>query len=153
MLCLRNAWHFQELFLIILSLFANLKLMSVLFIHEMFLVYKLETFTNCNEVKPIMVMIIAIIYIFYLMRYLINSWKLLSENPQPPPPPQIKSIPPFTHSPTKNSKSARLPPILPTLNIFQALSAERVGEGGAGGEHYAFFSKNGLILPNFSLIR
>ena len=56
--------------------------MSVLFFHETFLVYKLETFTNCKEVKHIMIMIIAIIYIFYLMRYLINSWKLLSENPQ-----------------------------------------------------------------------
>ena len=62
MLCLHNAWNFQEVFLIILSLFANL--MSVLFIHEMFLVYKLETFTNCKEVKHIMVIIIAIIYIF-----------------------------------------------------------------------------------------
>ena len=50
--------------MIILALFANLKLMSVLFIHEMFLVYKLETFTNYKKVKHIMVMIIAIIYIF-----------------------------------------------------------------------------------------
>ena len=57
-------WNFQEVFLIILSLFANLKLMSVLFIHEMFLVYKLETFTNCKEVKHIMIMIIVIICIF-----------------------------------------------------------------------------------------
>ena len=31
-----------------------------------------------------MIMITAIIYIFYLMRHLINSWKLLPENPQPP---------------------------------------------------------------------
>ena len=38
--------------------------MSVLFSHEMFLVYKLETFTNCKEVKHIMVMITAIIHIF-----------------------------------------------------------------------------------------
>ena len=54
-------------------------------IHEMFLVDKFETFPNCKEVKHIMIMIIAIIYIFfYLLRYLINRWKLLSENPQPP---------------------------------------------------------------------
>ena len=64
MLCLHIAWNFQEVFLNILSLFPNLNLMSVLFIHEMFLVYKLETFTNCKEVKHIMVVIIAIIYIF-----------------------------------------------------------------------------------------
>ena len=63
-------WNFQEVFLIVLlSLLANLKLMSVLFIHEKVLVYKLETFTNFKEVKHIMIMIIAIIYIFYVMRY------------------------------------------------------------------------------------
>ena len=42
-------WNFQEVFLIILTLFANLKLMSVLFIHETFLVYKLETFTSTSH--------------------------------------------------------------------------------------------------------
>ena len=35
----------------------------MLFIHEKFLVYKLETFKNCKEVKH-MIMIRAIIYIF-----------------------------------------------------------------------------------------
>ena len=39
-------------------------MMSELFGHEMFLVYKFETFTNYKVVKHIMVMIIAIIYIF-----------------------------------------------------------------------------------------
>ena len=63
-------WNFQEVFLIIPSLFANLKLMSVLFIHETFFVYKLETLTDCKEVKHIMIMIIA-----------------------PPPPPYKKSSP------------------------------------------------------------
>ena len=57
-------WNFQEVFLIVLSLFANLKLMSVLFILETVLVYKLKTFTNCKEVKHILIMFIAIIYIF-----------------------------------------------------------------------------------------
>ena len=33
--------------------------MSVLFIHETFFVYKLETLTNCKEAKHIMIMIIA----------------------------------------------------------------------------------------------
>ena len=41
----------------------------MLFIHETVLVYKLETFTNCKEVKHIMIMIIVIIYIF--LSYLI----------------------------------------------------------------------------------
>ena len=39
----------------------------MLFIHETFLVYKLETFRNCKEVKHIMIMIIAIIYIFFIL--------------------------------------------------------------------------------------
>ena len=39
----------------------------MLFIHETFLVYKLETFKNCQEVKHIMIMIIAIIYIFFIL--------------------------------------------------------------------------------------
>ena len=39
---------------------------------------------------------------------------------------------------------------MPTSKIFQAPSAER-GEGGGG--NYALFSKNGLILHNFGLIK
>ena len=39
----------------------------MLFIHETFLVYKLETFKNCKEVKHIMIMVIAIIYIFFIL--------------------------------------------------------------------------------------
>ena len=67
------------------------------FIHETFFVYKLETFTNFKEVKHIMIMIIAIISIFfYLMRYLINSWKLFSENPHAP---LKKSTPTFLLTP------------------------------------------------------
>ena len=36
----------------------------MLYIDETFLVYKLETFENCKEVKHIMIMIIAIINFF-----------------------------------------------------------------------------------------
>ena len=54
-------------FLTILSLFSILKLLGVVFIHGTFLVYKLETFTNCLDVKHIMIMIIAIIYIFFIL--------------------------------------------------------------------------------------
>ena len=45
--------NFHEVFLIILSLFANLKQMCAF--HETFLVYKLETFKNCKEVKHVMI--------------------------------------------------------------------------------------------------
>ena len=70
----------------------------------MLLVYKLETSKNFKEVKPIM--IIAITYIFFnLIRYLINSLKLLSEKPQD----HLKKS--FTHSPLpKNLESASPPP-------------------------------------------
>ena len=54
-------------FLTILSLFSILKLLSVVFIHGTFLVYKLEIFTNCLDVKHIMIVIIAIIYIFFIL--------------------------------------------------------------------------------------
>ena len=73
--------------------------MGVCFSHETFLVYKLETFTNCKEVKQITIIIIAIIYIFFLMRYLIKSRKLLSENPEPSPSAEKIHPPPFTHTP------------------------------------------------------
>ena len=49
----------QEAFLVIVSLLANLQLMNAFF--------KLEAFKSCKEVKHIMIMIIAIIYIFYIL--------------------------------------------------------------------------------------
>ena len=153
MLCLHNAWNFQEVFLIILSLFANLKLMSVLFIHEMFLVEKLEIFTNCKEVKHIMVMIIAIIYIFVSFEIFDQQFKITfrksSVLPTPPSPPKKKNPPsPFLLTPPLKIQNVQVPPFLPPLKIFQAPLAERRDEG-----HYAFFTKNGLILPNFRLIQ
>ena len=59
MLCLHNHGNVQEAFLVIVSLLANLQLMNAFF--------KLETFKSCKEVKHIMIMIIAIIYIFYIL--------------------------------------------------------------------------------------
>ena len=59
----------------------------------------------------------------------------------PPDPLPILWINPtfvFTHSPTKNSKSTS-PPILPTLQIFQAPPAERGSWGVGRLEDTAFF--------------
>ena len=39
----------------------------MLFINEKFLLYKLEALKNCKEVKHIMIMIIATIYIFFIL--------------------------------------------------------------------------------------
>ena len=74
-----------------------------------------------------MIMIIAIIYIFYLMWHLINSWKLLSENPQAP---LKKSTLPFLlippHKKSKISSSA----LLANIENFSGPSAERVDDTG-----------------------
>ena len=82
MLCLHNAWEIFRTFSWLYYLYLQIWNWWGLFIYEKFLVYKFKTFKNCIEVKH-MIMIIAIIYLFlHLMWYLINSWKLLSENPQ-----------------------------------------------------------------------
>ena len=36
------------------------------YIHEMFLLHELERFKNCKEEKHIVIMIIAVIYIFFI---------------------------------------------------------------------------------------
>ena len=113
-------WNFQEVFLIMLSLFADLKLMNVLFIHETFLVYKLETFTNCKEVNHVMI-----------MRSLINSWKLLSENPQFLPPLPEK-IPPYFYSlPYEKLKKCKYspPPLFANTENFSSPSCRKRGWG------------------------
>ena len=78
-------------------------------------------------------MIIALIYIlFYLMWYLINSWKqlkIISRKSQVSPSEKIYS-PFFTHSLLKIQK-LQVTHFLPTLKIFRP-PAEK-GEGGAGG--------------------
>ena len=77
--------NFQAVFLIMLSLFANLKLMSALYWWN---VFSLQVGDICKEeARHIMIMI----------WYFISSWKLLSENPPgstPPPPPKSKSLRP-----------------------------------------------------------
>ena len=64
MLCLRNACIIFRKFSRLYYLYLRIKNWLVLFIYETFLVYKLDTFTSCKEVKHIMIMIIAVINIF-----------------------------------------------------------------------------------------
>ena len=79
----------------------------MLYIHETFLVHKLETFKNCKEVKYIMIISIATIYIFlscvtFHQQMKITFRKFLA----PPPPLSIKiHYPLFTHSPPPKSYS------------------------------------------------
>ena len=119
--------NFHEVFLVILSLFANLKLMS-LFIYE-FLVYRLEIFRNCKEVKH-MIMIIAVVYIFFVF-YVIFDHQLKTtfrKSSALSPSEKIHSLL-FTQSSPKNSEIAS-PPFFAKIEKFFAPPpppAERVG--------------------------
>ena len=93
------------------------------------LAYKLETF--CKEVKHIMIMIIAIICIFFIFSYLFilcdiwstveNYFQKILRSPRKNPLPLFYSLPP------KNSKIGS-PLFLATLKIFEPPPAERWGE-------------------------
>ena len=91
----------------------------MLFIHETHLVYKLGTFINCKEVKHIMIMIIAMIYIF--LSYVIFDQQLKSTFRK-----SSASLPEKIQNPLppKNSKSVGHP-FFSTSKIFQPLPAER----------------------------
>ena len=67
------------------------------FIHETILVYKLETFENCKEVKDIMIKIITIIYVFLSYVLFDQQLKITFRKSPPPPPEKI-------HSPLKVQK-------------------------------------------------
>ena len=64
MLCLHNAQGIFRKFSWLYYLYLAIYNWWVLFVYEKFLVYKLETFKKCKEVKHIMTTAIAIIYIF-----------------------------------------------------------------------------------------
>ena len=88
------------------------------------LVYKLEKFKNCKEVKQIMIMIIAILYI--ILSYVIfdQQLKITFRKFSAPPPPEKTQYPFFIHSSPKNSKSAS-PPLFANTESFLSLPAER----------------------------
>ena len=97
------------------------------YIHETFLVYKLKTFKTCKDVwHIIIIMIIAIIYIFFI---LCDIWstvenyfqKILSLTLQKSTPPSLITLP------RKNSKSAS-PSFLPRLKIVQLSPLQKVGD-------------------------
>ena len=86
------------------------------FIHGKFLVYKLETFKNCKEVKYIMIIVIIYIFLSYVIynhiwtveNYSQKILRLLIK----------KSTPSFSSLPPLKILSAS-PPFLPVLKIFQ----------------------------------
>ena len=77
----------------------------MLFIHESFLVYKLDTFRNCKEVKHIIIMIIAIIHIFLILLMFDQQLQITFKKSSGPT--EKIHLLLFTHSSLKlNSKSA-----------------------------------------------
>ena len=74
-----------------------------------------------------MIKIIAIIYIFYLIWYLINSWKLLSEKPLPLPW-KKNSLPPWRF------KKCKFPPFCQHWKLFSP--PPRLAERGGREERH-----------------
>ena len=111
MLYLQNAWGIFRKFSWLYYLYLQIQNWWVLYIHEMLLVYRLETFKNYKEVKYIVIMIITIICIFSILCDISSAvencfQKILSSPPEKIDPPA-----------TKNSKSVS-PPFLLTLKFF-----------------------------------
>ena len=116
--------NFQEVFLIILSLFANLKLMCA-FYHEKFLVYKLETFKNCKKVNKAHYDYDYSCNLHFFI--LCNIWSTVKnyflKNLRPP---WKNPLSPFYSLPSKNSKIASLP-LFANIENFLDPPAEREG--------------------------
>ena len=88
------------------------------------------------EVKHIMIMIIAIIYIF--LSYVIFDQQLKITFRKSSGPPEKVHPPLFTHSPRKIQK-VQVPPFLPTLKIFQPPPLQK---GGGGGHLWLYHIQN-----------
>ena len=117
-------WNFQEVLLIILYLFLSLKLVLAFYSWKSFSsqvgdIYKLQEgkahydYDYCDN-----------LYFFYLMWYLINSLKLLSENPQFPFPWKYS---PFLLIPPLPPKIAKVE--VPTFSLLTPLLLKGWGEG------------------------
>ena len=97
----------------------------MLFIHQKFLVYKLETSRNCKEVKHIMIMIIAIISFFFIWW---DIWLTVEKYFQiilsSPPLPEKIHFPLFTSLLPKKFRNCNAPPFCQIEN-FVGPPAER----------------------------
>ena len=80
------------------------------------LVYKLEKFKNCKEVKQIMIMIIAILYI--ILSYVIFDQQLKITFRKFSAPPLKKPNTPFLFTPPPKIQKVQVPLFLPTLKVF-----------------------------------
>ena len=123
MLCLHNACGIFRKFSWLYYLYLQIWNWWVIFyIHETFLVYKLETFAICKEVKHIML----ILLLYFTFLFLWDIWstvenyfqKILSPRPSPwkSPPHTFLLTPPL-----KIQKSASLP-LFPKIENFSGTS-------------------------------
>ena len=71
------------------------------------LVYKMETFENCKEVKHIMIMITEYDFLSYVM---FDQQLKITFRKTSAPPPQKNSLPYFYSLPPKNSKKCKRGP-------------------------------------------
>ena len=94
----------------------------MLFIHETFLVYKLETFKNCKEVKHNMIIIIAIRYIFYI---LCDTWSIVQNYFQKILSPRPWKNPPFLLTPPLKIQKMQVPPFCQHWKFFSPPPSER----------------------------
>ena len=115
---------FQEVFLIILSLFANLKLMSAFYSWKGF---SLQIGDIKHIIKHIMIMIIAIIFIF--LSFFCDIWSTVENYfRKSSGPPEIIHSPFFTHYPPSKIASCPL-----FVNIEKFLDpAPHCRKGGGG---------------------
>ena len=94
----------------------------------MFLIYKLETFKNCKEVKHIMIMITD----YDILSYVIFDQQLkitFRKSSAPLPPPRKNPLPPFySLPPSLKIQKVQVPLFLLTLKIFQAPVQKGEGE-------------------------
>ena len=84
----------------------------MLYTHETFLVYTMETFKNSKEVKHIMIMIIVLIYFFLSYVIFDQQLKITFRKSSAPPPPPEK-----IHSPLKIQK-VQVSPVFANIENF-----------------------------------
>ena len=120
--------NFQEVFLIMLSFFANLKLMTALYSWNIFCLerHNLRHLKIARRQRTLWLWLLLQFTLFFI-RYFINSWKLLLEIVSPPE--KIHSSL-YTHTPHKNSKSAS-PSLFGNIENF---SGPPCSKGRGGGE-------------------
>ena len=124
--------NLQDVFLIILSLFANLKLMSVFY---SWIIFSLQV----GDIWSLYGGQAHYDYDYcYNLSYVIFDQQLKITFRKSSGPPEKVHPPLFTHSPRKIQK-VQVPPFLPTLKIFQPPPLQK---GGGGGHLWLYHIQN-----------